>query len=37
MDPRTGEYVQIAGRPYTREELTPEWALALFPCRESNF
>jgi hypothetical protein len=31
MDPRTGEYVEIAGRPYTREELTPEWALALFP------
>jgi len=31
MDPFTGEYVLIAGRPYTREELTPEWALALFP------
>jgi hypothetical protein len=31
MDPRTGEYVLIAGRPYTREELTREWALALFP------
>jgi hypothetical protein len=31
MDPRTGEYVQIAGRPYTREELTPSWALAQFP------
>jgi hypothetical protein len=33
MDPRTGEYVLIAGRPYTREELTPEWAFALFPAR----
>jgi hypothetical protein len=33
MDPRTGEYVLIAGRPYTREELTPEWALALFPAQ----
>jgi hypothetical protein len=31
MDPRTGEYVLIAGRPYTREELTPAWALAQFP------
>jgi|SRR5690242_14578832 hypothetical protein len=31
MDPRTGEYVLIAGRPYTREELTPAWALGLFP------
>jgi hypothetical protein len=31
MDPRTGEYVLIAGRPYQREELTAEWALAEFP------
>src|SRR4051794_3117343 len=31
MDPRTGEYVLIAGRPYTRDELTVEWALAQFP------
>jgi hypothetical protein len=31
MDPRTGEYVLIAGRPYTREELTAEWALSEFP------
>ncbi|HEY6760876.1 MAG TPA: hypothetical protein VI318_15370 [Baekduia sp.] len=31
MDPRTGEYVLIAGRPYTRQELTPAWALAEFP------
>jgi hypothetical protein len=33
MDPRTGEYVLIAGRPYTRDELTPEWALAQFPAQ----
>jgi hypothetical protein len=31
MDPRTGEYVLIAGKPYTREELTVEWALREFP------
>jgi hypothetical protein len=31
VDPRTGEYVTVAGRPYTREPLTVEWALALFP------
>jgi hypothetical protein len=31
MDPHTGEYVLIAGRSYTREELTAEWALARFP------
>jgi hypothetical protein len=31
MDPRTRDYVLIAGRSYRREELTPEWALAQFP------
>jgi hypothetical protein len=31
MDPSTGEYVLIAGRPYQREELTADWALAEFP------
>jgi hypothetical protein len=31
MDPLTGEYVLIAGRPYTREELTEAWALEQFP------
>src|SRR3954451_20820272 len=34
MDPRTGDYVLIAGRPYTREELTDAWALAQFPPEE---
>jgi hypothetical protein len=31
MDPRTGDYVLIAGRPYRREELSKDWALSLFP------
>ena len=31
MDPSTGDYVLIAGRPYTREELTEAWALEQFP------
>jgi hypothetical protein len=31
MDPRTGEYVKVAGRSYTRDPLTIEWALAEFP------
>ncbi len=31
MDPVTGEYVLIAGRPYRREELTADWALSEFP------
>jgi hypothetical protein len=31
MDPRTGEYVLIAGRPYWRHELTAAWALEQFP------
>ena len=31
VNPRTGEYVLIAGRSYRREPLTPAWALGLFP------
>jgi hypothetical protein len=31
IDPRTRDYVLIAGRPYRRDELTPEWALQQFP------
>lgn len=31
MDPRTRDYVLIAGRSYRREELTPVWALQQFP------
>ena len=31
LDPRTGDYVRRAGRSYRREEIGPDWALALFP------
>jgi hypothetical protein len=31
MDPRTGQYVLIAGRRYDRVELDADWALAQFP------
>jgi hypothetical protein len=31
IDPRTGEYVLIVGRPYRREPLTVDWALREFP------
>jgi hypothetical protein len=31
FDLNTRDYVLIAGRPYRRAELTPEWALEQFP------
>jgi hypothetical protein len=31
VNPRTGEYVRLAGRPYTRPVLGPEWVLEQFP------
>ena len=31
LDPRTGDYVRVAGRPYRREPLGPEWILERFP------
>jgi hypothetical protein len=31
MNPRTGDFVLINGRPYTREPLDAEWILTLFP------
>ena len=31
MDPRSGDYVLLDGRPYTREPLDSAWALARFP------
>jgi len=31
VDPRTGEYMTSAGRPYRREPLSPEWILERFP------
>jgi hypothetical protein len=31
MNPRTGDFVPVNGRPYTREPLDAEWILARFP------
>ena len=31
VDPRTGEYVTIMGRPYWREPVGPNWILERFP------
>ena len=31
MNPRTGDFVLINGRPYTREPLAAAWVLARFP------
>jgi hypothetical protein len=31
MNPRTGDFVLINGRPYTREPLDAAWVLARFP------
>lgn len=31
MNPRTGEYVRVAGRSHRRAELGPEWVLERFP------
>ena len=31
MDPRTGDFALIAGRPYRREPLDAEWILERFP------
>jgi hypothetical protein len=31
VNPRTGEYVRVGGRSYTRPVLGPEWVLAQFP------
>jgi len=31
MNPRTGDFVLINGRPYTREPLDAAWALSRFP------
>ena len=33
MDPRTGDYVPVAGRSYRRPVLGPEWVLEHFPPR----
>jgi hypothetical protein len=31
VDPRTGDYVTLGGRPYWREPLDADWVLELFP------
>jgi hypothetical protein len=31
MNPRTGDFVLINGRPYTREPLDADWVLSRFP------
>lgn len=31
MDPRTGDFVLVAGQPYHRQPLDGEWVLARFP------
>jgi hypothetical protein len=31
MNPRTGDFVYVNGRPYTREPLDAAWVLARFP------
>ena len=31
MNPRTGDFVPVNGRPYTRRPLDAEWILARFP------
>jgi len=31
MNPRTGDFVLVNGRPYTREPLDADWILTLFP------
>jgi hypothetical protein len=36
VDPRTGDYVTISGRPYRRELVGPEWILERFPARASS-
>lgn len=31
MNPRTRDYVEVGGRPYTREPMDAEWILGKFP------
>ena len=33
MNPRTGDFVLVNGRPYTRRPLDVDWILARFPAR----
>ncbi|TML14616.1 MAG: hypothetical protein E6G33_10090 [Actinobacteria bacterium] len=36
MNPRTGDFVLINGRPYTRRPLDAQWILARFPARRQT-
>jgi FtsP/CotA-like multicopper oxidase with cupredoxin domain len=36
MNPRTGDFVLINGRAYTREPLDAEWILVRFPAKGQN-
>jgi len=33
INPRTGDYLTVGGRPYRREPLGPAWILERFPAR----
>jgi hypothetical protein len=36
MNPRTGDFVLVNGRPYTREPLDADWILSRFPPEGQN-
>jgi hypothetical protein len=36
MNPRTGDFVLVNGRPYTREPLDADWVLARFPAERQT-
>jgi hypothetical protein len=36
MNPRTGDFVLVNGRPYTRRPLDADWILARFPARRQT-
>ena len=36
MNPRTGDFVLVNGRPYTREALDADWILSRFPPEGQN-
>lgn len=33
IDPRTGSYITVGGRPWRREPMGPDWILERFPAR----
>jgi hypothetical protein len=36
MNPRTGDFVLVGGKPYRREPLDAAWALRRFPPDDSD-